>query len=155
MTSKKSIGKIWRGIVFPFVMPLLFRIPFMKHFFFKLTSQIKLNYRHSPLSQGRAGKIHAGDRLPWVQYETTDNYASLQSMDWQVHIYGTANATLTNKLNLTLHVFPWHTNVESTGLEKNTLYLIRPDGYIAYINRDQNPLLLKDFLFEVKQQRKT
>lgn len=154
MTSKKTIGKIWRGIVFPFVMPLLFRIPFMKHFFFKLTSQIKLNYRHSPLSQGQAGKIHAGDRLPWVQYETTDNFTALQSMDWQVHIYGTANSTLTNtinELNLTLHVFPWHTNVESTGLEKNTLYLIRPDGYIAYINADQNPLLLKNFLFKIKQ----
>ncbi len=149
MTSKHLLGKIWRGIVFPFVMPMLFRIPFMKRFFFKIVSQIELKYRHSPLSQGHAGKIYAGDRLPWVQYETTDNFASLQAMDWQVHIYGTASSTLVtdiNKLKIALHVFPWSNNPETAGLEKNTIYLIRPDGYIAYINSDQNPLLLKEFL---------
>lgn len=152
MTNKKLIGKIWRGFVFPLVMPMLFHIPLMKHVFFKLVSQIKINYRHSPISQGHAGKIYAGDRLPWVPYENTDNFAPLQSLDWQIHIYGAANPTQIKnlkELNLALHLFPWNKAAAAAGLEENTIYLIRPDGYIAYINNDGDADLVKKYLATV------
>jgi 2-polyprenyl-6-methoxyphenol hydroxylase-like FAD-dependent oxidoreductase len=149
MTNSGLLGKCWRGIFFPFILPLLFRLKFIRRYFFKTTSQIKINYRHSPLSAGHSKKIVSGDRLPWVQYGATDNFAPLQSLDWQIHIYGEANAEFVaaiKKLNLIIHVFPWEKPVKKAGLEKNTVYLIRPDGYVAYIDADQDTKKLEDFL---------
>ena len=33
---------------------------------FRTISQTAVNYRGSSLSEGRAGAVHGGDRLPWV-----------------------------------------------------------------------------------------
>ena len=33
---------------------------------FRTVSQTSVNYRGSSLSEGRAGAVHGGDRLPWV-----------------------------------------------------------------------------------------
>jgi hypothetical protein len=32
---------------------------------------------------------------------------------------------------LPLHVFPWHPQTGRTGLRRNAVYLVRPDGYVA------------------------
>ena len=37
-----------------------------REFLFRTVSQITLNYRGGPLSQGAAGEVHGGDRLPWA-----------------------------------------------------------------------------------------
>jgi hypothetical protein len=52
---------------------------------FRLVSQVRIAYRESPLSDGSAGEVHAGDRLPWV--EGANNFAPLPSLGWQVHVY--------------------------------------------------------------------
>jgi hypothetical protein len=43
------------------------------------------------LSQGKAGKIEGGDRLPWVKTRGEDNYAISEQIGWQVHVYGRAS----------------------------------------------------------------
>ncbi len=153
MTNSGLLGKLWRGVFFPFILPLLFRWATVRRYFFKITSQINLKYRQSPLSTGHARKIYGGDRLPWVPYKTTDNFSSLQSLNWQIHIYGEITSEFKDNidgLNIPLHVFPWNKQTQSAGLEENTLYLIRPDGYISYIGSDQNAKKLKDFLYQIK-----
>jgi hypothetical protein len=61
---------------------------------FRMVSQTAVNYRGSSLSEGRAGKVHGGDRLPWVKTDLNggdkDNLASLTSLGWQAHVYGDA-----------------------------------------------------------------
>ena len=50
-----------------------------------------LRYRKSPLSEGHAGVVHAGDRLPWFAQAgdgSGDNFAPLRSRWWQAHVYG-------------------------------------------------------------------
>jgi hypothetical protein len=44
------------------------------------------------LSEGRGGSVHGGDRLPWVTADSNDvdNFTPLMSLDWQVHVYGSA-----------------------------------------------------------------
>ena len=61
---------------------------------FRTVSQIAVNYRASPLSEGWASAVHGGDRLPWVNNDVgvKDNFAPLTSLDWQVHVYGEAPA---------------------------------------------------------------
>ena len=61
----------------------------MRRFLFRTVSQIGVQYRHSPLSEGAAGSVRGGDRLPWVETGANeDNFAPLASLDWQVHVYG-------------------------------------------------------------------
>ncbi len=141
ITNRHWIGYIVRNIIFPHVLPFFARFIFFKKFLFKTVSQIKINYRHSALNQGQAGKIHAGDRLPWVHGDGFDNFAALTSLDWQVHIYGKATESFKQaiaNLNFALHEFPWNVSAAQAGLKQNAVYVIRPDGYVGYANVSQD-----------------
>jgi len=35
---------------------------------------------------------------------------------------------------LPLHVFPWRKEMESADLCRDSVYLVRPDGYVALVN---------------------
>jgi hypothetical protein len=103
---------------------------------FRTISQISVHYRNSSLSEGRAGDLHGGDRLPWVPADQNDldNFTPLTSLGWQVHVYGDAarsTQTACDERVLPLHVFPWRPAMGRAGLRRNAVYLIRPDGYIA------------------------
>jgi hypothetical protein len=105
---------------------------------FRTVSQVNVNYRASSLSRGRVGSIHAGDRLPWVKTgpdgDGKDNFAPLKSLDWQLHVYGEAGPevqALSAERSLPLHVFPWRAEMKQSGLRRDALYLVRPDGYVA------------------------
>ena len=109
---------------------------------FRTVSQITLNYRHGPLSRGAAGRVHGGDRLPWVRIDGADNFASLAGEDWQVHVYGSASAELTawcGAQNVPLHVFGWRTEYEKAGFARDALYLLRPDSYVALADASGAP----------------
>jgi hypothetical protein len=118
---------------------------------FRTVSQTVVNYRESSLSEGRAGKIHGGDRLPWVKSEATggDNFAPLASLSWQVHVYGDAAPevrTACEDHHLPLHVFPWGPAAGRTGLRRNAVYLVRPDGYVAVADDGTNAAAVSSYL---------
>ncbi len=95
-TSDGALARQVRTRLIPSVAPWLFRWPPLRRFLFRTVSQIGINYRHSPLSAGKAGAVRGGDRLPWVRTTTGhDNFAPLTSLTWQVHVYGEARAELT------------------------------------------------------------
>jgi hypothetical protein len=113
---------------------ILFRMRAMRRFLFRTVSQTAVNYRGSPLSEGRAGAVRGGDRLPWVPLADVDNFAPLASIGWQVHVYGKprpAIASLCRERDLPLHTFPWHPALHASGLERDAVYLVRPDGYVG------------------------
>jgi hypothetical protein len=86
------------------------------------------------LCRGAAGHVHGGDRLPWAPVNGTDNFASLATMDWQVHVYGAATAELAAwcaAQNVPLHAFEWRSEYEIAGFARDALYLLRPDTYVA------------------------
>jgi hypothetical protein len=115
---------------------------------FKTISQVQINYEQSVLSAGRAGEILGGDRLPWVRDANHDNFDPLQSMDWQLHVYGTSNASLeaeADALGLPLHSFGWSETAEHAGLLRDAAYLIRPDGYVALALPRQESGSLPDY----------
>ncbi len=134
VTSSSATARTVRLRIAPVVIPMLFAFRTVRRLLFRTVSQIAVNYRHSSLSEGRAGRVHGGDRLPWVRHESDDNFAPLASLNWQVHVYGGAAPdlqALCAELRLPLHVFTWHPELTRAGLQRNAVYLVRPDGYVA------------------------
>lgn len=147
--SRSFAGSFFRSPTILFLFKNLGKFkPFLR-FAFKLLSQTKNHYHECALSVGFAGNIQAGDRLPWLKTETYDNYESLKSMDWHIHIYGAANENFSSVASfrgLHIHEFAWDQKAENKGFLKDAFYLIRPDGYIALIDVKQNSSVLKKYL---------
>jgi 2-polyprenyl-6-methoxyphenol hydroxylase-like FAD-dependent oxidoreductase len=135
VTSSTWSARFFRLEVFPRLVALLFPLRAMRRFLFRTVSQTAVNYRGSPLSEGRAGAVRGGDRLPWVPLaEDADNFAPLASIGWQVHVYGEprpAIASFCRAHGLPLHAFPWRPALQASGLERDAVYLVRPDGYVG------------------------
>ena len=127
-------GEFARRVFAPLVLSIATRTAVAQHALFRLISQARIHYEDSPLSEGRAGHVHGGDRLPWLGPGGPSNFNSLGLLDWQVQIYGQADpgfAAAVQELDLPLHVFPWEPRAEAAGFAQNSALLIRPDGYIA------------------------
>jgi 2-polyprenyl-6-methoxyphenol hydroxylase-like FAD-dependent oxidoreductase len=141
-TAEGRIADIVRTRVAPIVIPSVVAFGPVREFMFRTVSQITLNYRHGPLSRGVAGHVRGGDRLPWVPVDGADNFETLATMDWQVHVYGSASATLAAwcaARNVALHVFGWRSQHETAGLARDALYLLRPDSYVALADASGAP----------------
>ncbi|GFZ89511.1 FAD-dependent oxidoreductase [Dyella caseinilytica] len=138
VTAEGRIADLVRTRIAPMLIPTVARSDAAREFLFRTVSQITLNYRGSPLSQGASGHVHGGDRLPWAVAGYEDNFASLSLMDWQVHVYGTVQPELADfckTLGLTLNVFDWQREYQAAGLTQNVVYLLRPDTYVAMVDQ--------------------
>jgi 2-polyprenyl-6-methoxyphenol hydroxylase-like FAD-dependent oxidoreductase len=132
ITSRGPIARFVRQRVVPALVPRVFRLRAARRLMFRIISQTSIRYRDSPLSAGQAGRVHGGDRLPWVQ--AGDNFTPLEALAWQVHVYGEATPEIEaacRQRDLPLHVFPWQTAMRRAGLKRDALYLVRPDGHVA------------------------
>jgi hypothetical protein len=143
LTSEGAIARALRLHIVPFLIPSLFAFRATRQIMFRTVSQTAVNYRTSPLSQGRAGKLHGGDRLPWIKTSSgeldEDNFKPLTSLNWQVHIYGNAGPELRavcKQRRLPLHVFGWRSDMRGSGLQRDAVYLVRPDGYLSMVDRE-------------------
>jgi len=137
-TAEGKLADIIRMRIVPAVFPILAKFEAWREFMFRTVSQVTINYRHSYLSEGQAGNVHGGDRLPWVVADGTNNYDPLVTMAWQVHVYGAVRLELSTwckEHDLPLHVFPWRSKHGDAGLLQHALYLLRPDTYVALADR--------------------
>lgn len=153
VTSDGSIAQWIRAQVVPYLMPPLFSLEATRRFMFRTISQTAIEYRQSALSSGTAGTVKGGDRLPWVKLADNDtagdNFAPLQALDWQVHVYGHASpavAALSKARGLALHVFAWRGVMSGAGIAQNAAYLIRPDGYVGCADDGASAAMLKRYL---------
>ena len=144
---------MFRNVVFPILLPLALKFSSGRKAQFRLISQIRINYRESALSEGIAGKLHSGDRLPWVGGPGGDNFEALNSIDWQVHVYGEVQASLRDiagRHGIPLHVFTWDAAAREAGLVKDAAYLVRPDGHVALAEPKQDADALERFITRFK-----
>ncbi|MGZ0700699.1 FAD-dependent oxidoreductase [Pseudomonas piscis] len=150
-TADGPIAYLVRTRVAPLLLPRITAFDRAREFLFRTVSQITLNYRGMPLSAGSAGPVHGGDRLPWVKDDTQDNFDSLQYLGWQVHVYGEANEALRNWCQaegIALRVYAWLDAHAEAGLVHNALYLLRPDTYVALVDRSAEPRVLERYFRE-------
>jgi 2-polyprenyl-6-methoxyphenol hydroxylase-like FAD-dependent oxidoreductase len=142
VTSTGAIARLVRLHIVPILFPLITKLPWLRRLMFRTVSQTAVNYRGSSLSEGRAGAVHGGDRLPWVEVSVNgvdeDNFTPLTSLDWQVHLYGDASGAAAREIQtvcdgrkLPLHVFRWRAEMDRAALQREAVYLVRPDGYVA------------------------
>ncbi|WP_026702570.1 FAD-dependent oxidoreductase [Salibacterium aidingense] len=147
----EGIGTLLRKTV-PSVLPLFLQQHGRRQTIFNTISQVKVSYESSRMSEGKAGKVRSGQRLPWVAGETEDNHAPLASMDWQVHVYGKAAPAVIKFLPFPVHEFTWSRAAYKKGLKENVLYLIRPDGHIACTAKAEHPEILTNYIEKWKLQ---
>ena len=147
-------GRLLRTLLAPRILAIATRFAAVRRAAFKAVSQIRIHYRMSTLSEGAAGDVHGGDRLPWVAGAAGEagNYAPLRTLDWQAHVYGDAPMELTTALaaaGVPLHVFVWSERAKATGLERDALYLVRPDGHVALAARASDDRALAAYLARI------
>ncbi|KAN0078683.1 FAD binding domain containing protein [Elaphomyces granulatus] len=146
MTAEGLIADVIRDWIVPTVVPSLFAIRGVREFLFRSASQTQINYRNSPLTEeprGRTDPVQSGDRLPWVVITSNNkeggddnNYDTFNAVKWQVHVYGTPTESLRQwcrRKEIELDVFDWDEKYKASGLGRDTVYLLRPDQYIAVV----------------------
>jgi 2-polyprenyl-6-methoxyphenol hydroxylase-like FAD-dependent oxidoreductase len=138
VTSSSALARTLRLRVAPLAVRSLSSFRAVRRFLFRTVSQTRINYRGSALSEGHAGAVRGGDRLPWVRRndhgDAAGNFAPLTSLDWQVHVYGAAPSSVRvacDERRLPLHEFAWDQAMAASGLQSGALYLVRPDGYVG------------------------
>lgn len=150
-TAEGGLANFIRTRIIPLAVPALFKFKAARNFMFSAVSQIAINYRDSAISEGAAGRVKGGDRLPWVSTPNTDNFEALRIIGWQIHVYGEASAELIGwcqHYGLPLHTFAWQDVRPETGLPHNAMILLRPDTYIALAAPRQDVETLQRYFAE-------
>jgi 2-polyprenyl-6-methoxyphenol hydroxylase-like FAD-dependent oxidoreductase len=151
VTAPGRVADLLRTRLAPVLLARALSLEPVREYLFRTVSQIMVNYRGSALSAGAAGDVRGGDRLPWVAQVAGDNYASLAAITWQVHVYGRASERLREacaKHALPLASFPWSAAHAAAGLERDALYLLRPDSYVALADGAADPGALARYFRE-------
>lgn len=142
--------RLARSVLFRTLLPTLLKLRATRGSVIGGISQVRVRYRSSRLSSGRAGRVRGGDRLPWVAMDHGHhNYQPLASLDWQLHVYGSASAELrgaAGRRRLPLHEYGWTSQARGAGLRRDAAYLVRPDGYLALVDADQRVGPLEELL---------
>lgn len=125
ISNDGPIAQFVRTKVIPLIIPQIFKRKSTGSFVFRTLSQTGITYNPHPASS--VVELQTGDRLPWI--ESVDNFKFLQSLDWQVHIYGDREI----ESKYMVHYFAWNDEMKEKRLKKDIAYLIRPDGHIAEI----------------------
>src|SRR3984893_7250784 len=151
VTAEGRIADILRTRIAPLLILKVAAFSAVREYLFRTVSQVMLNYRGHALSAGSAGHVHGGDRLPWVSIDGKDNFATLTSVTWQIHVYGTASPELAAWCadhDVPLHVFEWRSEHEAAGLARDALYLLRPDTYVALADLSGAPGIIDRYCAE-------
>lgn len=148
-TKQGNFADFVRTHIFPTIASVVYGFGTTREFMFRTVSQTTLTYQDGPISDGQAGKVKGGDRLPWVKTAGSDNYEPLRKIGWQVHVYGSANDELQawcNKRGVELNVFAWAPEYKDAGFAEGAAYLLRPDTYIAFAAPDQSVPAIECYL---------
>jgi hypothetical protein len=73
------------------------------------------------------------------------------SLDWQLHVYGKANADLrglATSVGIPVHEWPWTEVARQAGLLKDALCVVRPDGHIGFARPTQDVAELRAYLLQ-------
>lgn len=148
MVHRGRAGRFLRTWLVPRVLPVLTGVPAVRRALFATVSQIRIKYPGSALSEGKAGGVSGGGRMPWVPTSTGGNFDTLDGRTWRLHVYGTVGPALEDTaamLDLPVDVFTWDEAAGHAGLGRDAAYQLRPDGHVAVALPDQDGDALSAF----------
>lgn len=151
VSAEGAMADLVRTRLAPVLAAAAFRTGPVREAMFRVLSQTGIHYRAGPLSQGMAGRVRGGDRLPWVSWEGRDNFAPLRRIGWQVHVHGAAREGLRRWCEdngVPLHVFGWHPRHGKAGFARDAAYLVRPDTYVALADPQAEAASLERYFSE-------
>jgi 2-polyprenyl-6-methoxyphenol hydroxylase-like FAD-dependent oxidoreductase len=154
VVDRGRLSSFLRTWLMPRVAPALTGLAPVRRTIFNTLSQIRIDYRDSALSEGEAGRVSGGDRLPWVppsvdgSDDGAGNFAPLASLAWQLHVYGSVAPAVRKgaaRLGLQVEELDWSAAAERAGLARDAMYLVRPDGYVALAAESQSAGRLAEY----------
>ncbi|HEY6455235.1 MAG TPA: FAD-dependent monooxygenase [Steroidobacteraceae bacterium] len=147
-TAEGRVAAFIRMRILPSVVPALFKFDAVRTFLYRAVSQLVIDYRESEISRGSAGRIHGGDRLPWAKTSRSDNFDTLATPQWQLHVYGSVSVGLAAwcASRVVVHSFEWEPAHAVAGFARDAMYLIRPDAYVALAVKEQDPARIERYL---------
>ncbi|OJF93814.1 FAD-dependent monooxygenase [Alkalibacterium sp. 20] len=136
IVGNKSGSLLTRQLLIPMFARLANTVqPFQKRLY-TLLSQLYISYEESPLSQGAASRLKAGQRLPYVDSEP---FEFIREYDWQLHTFKSLDEELQREFEhhgiMTVHR-KWTDQTRKKGFEEKQWVLVRPDGYIGWIGSE-------------------
>jgi 2-polyprenyl-6-methoxyphenol hydroxylase-like FAD-dependent oxidoreductase len=163
-----AAGKDWfvaliRTTIFPPVAKYILSIEAVRKKFFKMISQIGINYRDSSLSAHEADgefEVKAGDRMPYFLVDGKSIYDRLRAPKFHLIGFldgqndpGSDGSDLESGDYAHLvdrHVIPLYPQVaELFGTSKSFNVLLRPDNYIGFISPDTSLRRMSSYLTKV------
>lgn len=150
-TAQGSFPDFVRTWIAPVFASIAFKIENVREYPFRIMSQTMMEYHDSAVSEGQAGEVKGGDRLPFVRTSHGDNYSTLSEIAWQVHVYGTASPELEYwcaRNGVRLYQFLWHEEHRTAGLARNAAYLLRPDTFVALSDSTGSPATIERYFAE-------
>ena len=136
-----TVGWLLRNIFMPYIIPFVANVLNLRTVMFGKISQTAIEYGPSTLSQSNTSKALQGHRLPWLERplgaaDEIDNHSLLDGNSWQAHAFGTiasAAQQILEGADIPIYRFPFNSEVSKKGFKENTIYLVRPDGYIGLV----------------------
>jgi 2-polyprenyl-6-methoxyphenol hydroxylase-like FAD-dependent oxidoreductase len=148
LTGQGWASEALRRFVLPNLAPIFTSFAAARRGLFATVSQTRITYRDSPLSQGEAGHVHGGDRMPFVE-SGTGNFATLKSLDWRLQIHGAVSDALAQSAatrSIAIDRFDWSEAASRAGLVRDAAYFLRPDGHVGLVLPQQDPATLDRYL---------
>lgn len=156
MSKNDKLDVFLRMYLMPTVMPALMKMQFARRQFFKLLSQTEIAYTGSSLSKGKAGKIHAGMRFPYMQLLINGEMISV----FQLIRQNAVKPFLLITYNVPVTVLPGglfnileiekneenDTALHDVGFSPNFTCLLRPDNYIGFIDEGFDANAIDEYL---------
>ncbi|MEP6818310.1 MAG: FAD-dependent monooxygenase [bacterium] len=159
-----------RTTIFPPMAKFILSIDAIKRKFFRLISQIGINYRDSSLSMhdgDREFEIKAGDRLPYFLVDGHSVYDKLRAPKFHLLTFSGKHSDYAGNHQqamdgidaryadlLDQYVMPLYPQAaEIFGADQPFQVLLRPDNYIALISADTSPGPVVAYLSALSQNR--
>ena len=149
--SEDPIISFFRTKIFPYIAGFAASLDVVRRAMFPLISQIGINYRHSPLSQGEPSlNVRAGDRMPYFTIEGKSIFEHLMAPRFHAVVFDDGSDT-PEELNMGELVgvlrFPLYPSVsEIFGPKKTFTVLLRPDNYIGQITPNDSADAINNYL---------
>ena len=155
MAQNNKLNVFLRMYIVPALVPSLMKFSFIKNTFFRLISQTEISYEVSSLSKGKAHHIKAGMRFPYVQL-TIDGIRN-------VSVFHLIRQQMAQPFLLicyaveTVQPSEWYSvltieqneannkALQKAGFSPSFVCLLRPDGYIGYINEERDVVAIQSF----------